>query len=990
MDDQFKRNFERAIVCQFDGKAPPNVKQDAINYCNELKQRNDIWQIALTFLMEPSTRDEVRFWCFGALSHVFNERSQILSDQDKLTIRTALLHWLVTFISENTLAYVKNKYCETLIHLFKLDYPHSWPSFFKDILSILQNNPNETMIDMYLRVLETIDSFFVARYIDRSDIEHKRAVEIKDAMRDDCIPQIVSTFYTILIAKHPSLTNSCLRTMANYIDWIDINLVTTDQFVQILFQFLSEPEFRTSACDCLSVLVNKGMNKEDKLKLITSLQLPQLLSTTKIDSESEPDFAEAISKLTNEMATQLLEIWTECVKEQNSILLNASYQLLQQLLPFIYSLFADKDDQVSSTISAFLNDYILTVKKHSNLFQTDNTMIQQFEVILNTIKNKGQFTEDFNFNPKDQDEYEAGFLEYRKELVVLFKNVGTIAPDMVKQFVKSYLTQVLSNIQGLKFSEIELALSLFYYTGEIFPNEAFKPVTKENNTQNYFGPLVALVISSNISSYPHSHIQLMYFEIISRYCNHVFIMPDEAIGSVLQSFVDERGIRHTNPQIQSRAKYLLLQFVRPLKDRLHTFVEQLFNFVKDMLVVKLPTPQDFAEKDFGEDRLFLYETIGSLVASQQVPSEVRVKILQQIFNPMNTDIEEILSKQLYTRDTPELPIYTKHLSNIVNVAGQLSKGFDNKGPVKVYLNDALEFFKFFLNYVMKIHSVLPSNRDIQVKVVFYYHRMIALLNEEVLEIIPNTLAQLFQVANSIYQIRDIVQLLNQLIQKFKEKTFNIVNEMFGPVLQKLFQLINNGNYDQTQINASEETREMADLHKMFFLFIQTVVSNGAKQVLVSDKNQFMFNSVTDALIKGCKHKSVHHVNLALSCLIHYVTAFSGQYGEQLDQYLCSNIMTEVFSIILSNEFDITEGSSYNIIKDVITLQSTFVAKCGNYFLNYMANQFLPNVIHLNNQEIQLYCSALQQINDKQKNGLEGFKQMFNQFLLTKKSSNNKQ
>lgn len=102
-------------------------------------------------------------------------------------------------------------------------------------------------------------------------------------MREDCVPQIVSTFYTILSAKHLVLSNRCLTTMSNYIDWIDINLVTTEQFVQLFYQFLTMNEFRTNTCKCLCVMVEKGMNDNDKLKLITSLQIPQILLNTVVD-----------------------------------------------------------------------------------------------------------------------------------------------------------------------------------------------------------------------------------------------------------------------------------------------------------------------------------------------------------------------------------------------------------------------------------------------------------------------------------------------------------------------------------------------------------------------------------------------------------------------------------------------------------------------------------------------------------------------------------
>jgi hypothetical protein len=39
----------------------------------------------------------------------------------------------------------------------------------------------------------------------------------KDAMREDCIPDMVKTWYTIIEAKHPTLSVNCLKVMPSYI-----------------------------------------------------------------------------------------------------------------------------------------------------------------------------------------------------------------------------------------------------------------------------------------------------------------------------------------------------------------------------------------------------------------------------------------------------------------------------------------------------------------------------------------------------------------------------------------------------------------------------------------------------------------------------------------------------------------------------------------------------------------------------------------------------
>jgi exportin-T len=179
-------------------------------------------------------------------------------------------------------------------------------------------------------------------------------------------------------------------------------------------------------------------------------------------------------------------------------------------MEFIFKLFSDKDDQVSSNILPFLNYCISIIRK---IPQFLDDLPGYFKVILTIIKDKAQYRSDFNFDIEEQDEYEAGFIQYRKDLFVLYKNLGIVIPDMTKQFIENLIQYTLQNLNQLKFSEIEISLSLLYFTAEIFQGEATKP----NAETSFFSNLIYQVIKSEISKFPHFMIQIMYFENIARF-----------------------------------------------------------------------------------------------------------------------------------------------------------------------------------------------------------------------------------------------------------------------------------------------------------------------------------------------------------------------------------------------------------------------------------------------------------------------------------------
>ena len=130
--------------------------------------------------------------------------------------------------------------------------------------------------------------------------------------------------------------------------------------------------------------------------------------------------------------------------------------------------------------------------------------------MLSTIQKKAKFTEDFKFDPSQQDDYETGFLEYRKELFVLYKNIGIIAPDLMKQFIHALTSHTISNLNVLGFADAEICLTLLYITAEVFPDMINRP--NVNQQENIFFNLLLQIVGS--SKFDEISTLLMWFKII--------------------------------------------------------------------------------------------------------------------------------------------------------------------------------------------------------------------------------------------------------------------------------------------------------------------------------------------------------------------------------------------------------------------------------------------------------------------------------------------
>lgn len=84
--------------------------------------------------------------------------------------------------------------------------------------------------------------------------------------------------------------------------------------------------------------------------------------------------------------------------------------------------------------------------------------------MLQIIRNKSKYALNFDFDKKDEEE--AEFLNYRKELGILFKGVTKLSPQLVANFIHSTIETVIKNFQNASFADVEISLYLLQLMGD--------------------------------------------------------------------------------------------------------------------------------------------------------------------------------------------------------------------------------------------------------------------------------------------------------------------------------------------------------------------------------------------------------------------------------------------------------------------------------------------------------------------------------------------
>lgn len=601
-----------------------------------------------------------------------------------------------------SVAYIKNKFAQVLAVLLLQTYNLPPPyTLLPTLLSMIRAHPaaspaqqstlqlpiNPLTTDLVLRVLHdlsvTLGSDVTLRAV-RSKERLQRDAVIRDEIRANHASNIADSVWRIVEegfnrvnqgehASNPNsasgvrsmnftnavdLTAAATKIVEDYVSWIDINLVVTNQTVPLLFNVLHHPipKIRTAAADALHGIVSKGMKPADKLSLAQALNLPQVItpleSRTRTGpsaqngqsdtSDSNIEFREHLAHLTNGLVLEMCKILEESAAEESTRA--AAEDLLNSLLPLVLAFLSDEYDDASEQTFSGVN-MILSIYKKARRRGAELTgaRAEFLSNLIGVALQKMRFDDEAEWpagsfgaaedDDDDDDEEDAKFLEMRRSLQTI---VGAIAAIDDKLFSTSVAQLVLSTFASfetsssdsdgqLSWQQIELALYVIHFYGDVMttataaPKVGLSPAMFVQSPEagskgrapklgnealaglplSNLGEMVQKLVQSNVSSFPHPAVQLQFFECLVRYSNF-FAARSGCVLDALPAFLDWRGVHHEKLGVRKRVNYLLYRFVRDLRAVAAVpmdYVERLLQGLQDLLVVRAELPQVDADED---------------------------------------------------------------------------------------------------------------------------------------------------------------------------------------------------------------------------------------------------------------------------------------------------------------------------------------------------------------------------------------------------------
>lgn len=910
-------------------------RQLVLQYFDHLRTSTEGWKICATDFSERIHKDDhARFFCLQVLEHHVRTRHALNNAEDILTMRKVLLLWLQPpqdGVSDKP--FIKNKMAQIIALTFVNDYPAKWPSFFMDILSIIEHDASIWTVDLYLRTLLAIDDEIMDREVVHTQEDNLRNAVIKDHMRDTCVSELVESWFQILTTYEEidhEVMSLTMDVIGHYVSWMDIKLIANDRFISLLLKYFCIVTLRESAAECLHDILSKGMEPLAKLQLIETLvkvlESSQILTSARNeDDDDDIEFQIKMSKLVNGIGMGLLTTYNKLLKlgdqESSHICLSA----IESKLPYMLRFLNDEDDGVSENVITFATNYVIILKHQTNLSEDKK---QNIQTLLYGVISKLKYDESYNFTNQGEDE--ALFIEYRSRLKVLFDNIAQLDPSLTISVVQTLLSSTLANLENESFMNIELALQVFYYIGDNYFEKLFGSA---GNPETPFYQMMSLIINSQVSLHTHMAVILQYYDVITRH-DKFFISCTQYIPSVLTGFLDHRGLRNENPSVRSRLCYKFLQFIKSVRNHISDLAEDMLQCLQDLLLM-MPGTSDNVGLITSNDLLFLYEAAGFLVVYSARPPEGKSELMRFLLSPLLEKFNLFLPELYRAQTLTQQEDIAQTLYLLLSYSSRTSKVFPNHHTAK--LSGCLPCFEEALPVILRGLEVTIQREHLHSGVRQYLHRMIICLGDELLKYIPMAVSLLLKDCQS-HDIQEFIPLINQLITKYQSKISPFLQEVFVPVVDNIITCLNKP-YDPQD---TEELRDRVNLQKSYYLFINSLAVNEVTCVIASQGSNHL-QDVLRTIVQGAKNSEPAIQKMCFQTLKKFVEAW-GSDGklEGFVDYSYKEILPVCF-IAPIQIFDMNDAQAFLAIGEIAGVMKAMINCRGNEFLLYLQNQYLPSI-----------------------------------------------
>lgn len=967
--------IQQAVDIALSGTADPGLKSQAYDFINHIKSTLEGYKLCIDILQRATqgaaTNDGLKFFVF----QVVDENIALLAANDLADLNTRLFAYLDTLVASNVCdaVYLRNKLAGLLASLFCRVYTSIRPGFLRDLLKLAESG-STVALDYYTRVVIAIHYEIGDKLIPRSKEEQDRNTVLKDAVRATDMEALVASWYRILSASSSDneVLNNTLVIVGQYINWMEISLFVTNDFLGLVFQYLKVPEKKNQACLTLIEVISKKMKPANKLQLINLLNLTGVITSFK---EDDVEFIENLAKLANQVGTELVI----GLENEPALIADMNAELLK-LWPLILEFLTHEYDDVSQQVFPFIQLYLLVCKKFNQL-----VLLDLLATLLNKVILKMKFdSEDDGLETDEQ------FDEIRARLKVFQDTIAILAPKLyletVPVVIEKSLFSGLSTNTTNDWITTELGLyQLNNFADSLKNNLIGVPKSQIYTSEAYVlfkNYLLKLVSNSEALLINHPKIQLVFFELIVRHYNLKFFEnTDSTVLKILEIFTSPYGLFNEQENVRLRLWYLFFRFVKLTRPSLNDeFLNGFLVKLAPLLVInaELPTKDeddDLVENGNFNNQLYLFESVGFLI-SNNLNNALNLKLIDLIFQPLFNNLETCISRD----DKGVNPLIPLQAHHSLMAIGTIVRGFEGAYLEEFVrkIDNASQVVLITLENFSKFENVRDASR-------FCFARFIPVLKNQSSGHLSKLVLIILATSNlKITELSDFLSFLGQIAHQFKtnDSIYQLLNDLLTPLLNKIYELL---SIEQNQ-EYPDLIRDKYALKKAYMNFIGAIVTNNQSSLLITETNKQNFPRILQSFFEFAYDLTdTTATKLAIAQLINIINVIgcnngkikdpNDKYSESLapvdgiDEYLMSSSVKLSFEMpFKAPEFDLKDAQFRNLAQDLSMVLNTYAAllkqqEFVNYLINYLGsvgmaqnllNDFGQNLIKLDQREFKKY------------------------------------
>jgi exportin-T len=791
-------------------------------------------------------------------------------------------------------------------------------------------------------------------------------------------------------------------------------------------------DLRAASCLYLTALIDKGMDAEKKFVLITRFNLVEACSSLVAASFRDDDeqFAMKSLQLLQTLGNELLNMLNaispiavnskggkSSVKERSMDCLRTpeSEQLCNLLLVLatqaaIYGIPSKHESAVSAS-SQFLIQYSNRMKNDNYTLALSIPMVQ--ETLLKNIIDRSsfefvnEFGADFaNGSDPYVVELECDVFALRHELMVLFRNISRAAPEIVLRATQAAIESAFNTSSSnnnnssssggsgeVSWYRVDAALSALYNLGESSgftdavvnfaiktnPNNAKDKNNSIQPPQSNAAPqehveLTSLVLSlvlkwdecSKSAAY-HRIVSMSYMELCVRYHNMIE-QNAEALHLVLRAFLDERGMRHPDSNVSSRACYLFMRMVKPVRSHLADKLDDIFTALeKPLSDAAAPLSSQMLEaiqakvaqlasnlsigtraqaEEGNDDRLYVFEAAGSILGAEEVPEDKQCERLMQVCQVLCGRIVEFVN----ITDAENGALASQNAMRCVVALSNLSKGFSAR--ICVQLRPKVgEIFRSAMEVTISCLKRWPREKGVRHRVVGYLHQMVQILNETIVPYLPDAVDSLRSNGTNSKELGETLVLINQLSNTFKEALLPMIAPLFLPLRLQVHESIRAG-FSQSA-SSDEFTRESHELERNWVQTVNTFALTSLLSPMLAANVEARDLCLTELVENARTHNSISIRKLCLQSLKRITTDWlvgsdntggNPQIGGEFSNFAAQKIGIECCLIAPLFDYNFADAGAVAAVNECFAIQRVLFQKMGEPFAELLAKSVLPSLL----------------------------------------------